>query len=230
DFQLQPVMGTIARLVARIDALGNYAFPALTPRFFQHFLAVAFDGLGKAKLWCRTVSHPLDQSGAPIRPRLLEQDVFAIHEDVEKNESSGGGRGMALDDVRHLDVHTALEFLETRRFSVDERDDLAVQHQRPFALRGEFFQSGDNLRELFCLVFPVSSYELDVGWSGIGKHANAIVFRLEGPTAARNVATDARIHWFERGGRHRWVRRRLLRCRSGVSSWPPGAVAIQLNR
>src|SRR6476659_835383 len=108
---------------------------------------------------------------------------------------------MPLDDVLLLDVHAALELLEPCRGSVTLRYDFSIDDERAFRAGGKFFQSGDNLRKLFCLVLVVPGYELHVIRRGVGQHANAVVLRLEGPTLSRYLAADAGVHRLERS---RW--------------------------
>ena len=99
DLQFQPVARAIARLVPGIDAFADDAFPTLTPRLIEHFLAIAFDRFCKPQPFRFSLSDPLDQSCAALRPRLSQQDLVAVHQDVEENQCGRRSRAMTLDDV-----------------------------------------------------------------------------------------------------------------------------------
>ena len=67
------------------------------------------------------------------RPRLVEQDGVAIDEQVERHQRGRGAGHLPGDIRRALQMHAALQRLEARGLVAIERDDLAVEHERPLA-------------------------------------------------------------------------------------------------
>src|SRR5690349_23620949 len=104
---------------------------------------------------------------------------------------------MTLDHVSVLDVHAALQFLESGGLSIDQRYDLAIEHQRALDLRRELLESDNYFRKLFRFVLAVASNEFHVDRGRIGDDANSVVFRLERPALAGNLAADAGVHRIE---------------------------------
>src|SRR2546423_11845648 len=105
---------------------------------------------------------------------------------------------MTLDHVRVLDVHAALQLLESRWLPIDQRDDLAVKHERMLDLRRELFESDNYFRKLLRFVLAIPSNEFHIIRGGVGDDANAIVLRLERPPLARDLTADTGVHRLQR--------------------------------
>src|SRR4051812_24626745 len=104
---------------------------------------------------------------------------------------------MPLDDMGFLDVHAALELLESSRLSVDESDDLSIENERATGLRREFFERGDDLRKLFRFILAVSRDQSDFIGRGVSENADAVVLGLEGPAFTGGFGADAGVHRLE---------------------------------
>ena len=129
DLELEPVVRPVAGLVGRVNALGDDSLPALMARLLQHLFSIALYRLRNAKLLRHALPDSLDEASTPLRPWFLDQHLVPVHQYVEENKRGGRGRREPFDRMRLFDVHAPLQLLEARWLAVDERDDLAVEHE-----------------------------------------------------------------------------------------------------
>src|SRR5688500_9672895 len=159
DLELEPVARPDARVVSRVGALRDDAFPVVAPRAFEEppsapRCRVAEPNAGR---W-RGADEALEPPAAR-RPWFVEEDVVAIDEQVERHERRRRRLGVTGDVLVALQVHAALKRLKACRRVAREGDDLAVEHEWTLAASGELSDPGRHLRELTRLVFPVPGDE-----------------------------------------------------------------------
>ena len=108
DLQLEPRARAIARLVDRVDSLGDDSFPPLLLCERKHLLAVTFDRFGNSNHVRGGLAELLEESRAPLVPRLSDENLVIDQQDVEEHERRRRRAAMPRDEVRFLHVHAAL--------------------------------------------------------------------------------------------------------------------------
>ena len=128
--------------------------------------------------------------------------------------------------VGALQVHATLQRLEACRRIALERDDLAVEHERPLAPLRECAHAGGDLGELVRLVLAVSRDEPNAGAGREGEHADAVVLRLERPpVAGRDLGADRCHH------RRDYARKPEVRGReAGLTAPSPRLLGLPVSR
>ena len=172
DFQLTPVRRPLARLVLRIGALGDEAFPAVVERLFVERAAVA--ALHCADTQQRRAG-PAEQpfeNRASFDERQVAQVAAAANEHVERDERH------VVRRRRRGDVNPPLELLESARlaFAV-ERHDFAVEYDRLFQLARPLLERRRDFGELMRLLVAEARPERNTALRiDFGDGADAVVF------------------------------------------------------
>src|SRR5688572_2020093 len=129
------------------------------------------------------------------RPRLLDEDVGAIDQNIEQHDGGGFRGGEGVDGHRVLDVHAVLERLKARDFTIDDGDDLPVDYELALSLLAERSERVGDLGKLPGLVVAVAGDESSSVPGDESEDANAIILGLEGPAlAVRHGSPDRGVH------------------------------------
>src|SRR5215216_3168990 len=86
DLELEPVTGSRTGLVRRIRSLRDDAFPVIPTGSCEETFTVAGCAVAESQGVRRTGADEALESSAACRPRLVEQHVVVVHQQVERDE------------------------------------------------------------------------------------------------------------------------------------------------
>src|SRR6266568_3190404 len=199
ELDLFPRRRAASGLVNRRRLLCDQPFPLFLLRTRVERLCVARDLLAETdRLILRLQAEdPIEQSLEPLASfgqRKPGQILFAVSQNVERDERDRLRPVDALDVLRADEVNASLQPLKTGRASLRvERDDLAVEDQGRLQPRPRRFERTDDRRKLRRFLVAVARPDPGpraglrslTGGHDLDKRANAVVLRLVEEAARR---------------------------------------------
>ena len=202
ELELEPVVGTRARLISRVGALCDDAFPAGAPcsrehrgaaharfaesqrRIVQRRRRTSIRGAARRSLHGRPVS--------VVRPSRSRSNTTSVAgASTERREISSA----FLRCMRAWSGWNCSPSARSRSRPAAARDDLAVEHDTVADPGDERPQRRDHLGKLRLLLLAVARHQAHVARRDVGDHAHAVVLGLVRPPAtARERVTKGGVH------------------------------------